>query len=139
MSGLMANRQIVSGRLVIDRSAEVRSAETIASWRSRFGQDSVRVCKCHAKIARIWNDDYHLLLRGSCNLNANPRLENLDLTEDGEDFRLVERVENELPILRPGCSNAEAESASKLSLAFELSELQLFAGVKPWSNSTRPK
>lgn len=139
MASLMANASIASARLVIDRSAEQRSAETIASWRQRFGGESVRTCKCHAKVVRIWNESYHLLLRGSCNLNANPRFENVDLTEGGEDFTLVERIENELPVLRPMCSNAEAESASKLSLAFEASELLMFSGVKPWSIGTRAK
>ena len=139
MSALMANQSIIGGTLVIDRSAEVRSAQTIQDWRDRFGPGSVKTCKCHAKVARIWNDSYHLLLRGSCNLNSNPRFENLDLTEGGEDFNLVQRIEDELPVLRPGCSNAEAESASKLSLAFEASELAMFSGVKPWSIGPRTK
>ena len=139
MAALMANQSIAGGTLVIDRSAEVRAAQTIQDWRDRFGPASVKTCKCHAKIGRIWNEDYHLLLRGSCNLNWNPRFENLDLTEGGPDFDLVERVEAELPVLRPLCSNAEAESASKLSLAFEASELAMFSGVREWSIGPRTK
>ena len=139
MAALMANTQIVGATLVIDRSAEVRAAETIQGWRDRFGSTSVKTVKNHSKVARIWTDDYHLLLRGSCNLNWNPRFENVDLTEGGEDFNLVQRIEDELPVLRPMCSNAEAEAASKLSLAFEASELAMFSGVKPWSIGTRAK
>jgi hypothetical protein len=72
-------------------------------------------------------------------LNYNPRFEQADVTEGGEEFSLVERIENELPVLRPGCSNAEAESGTKLSLAFEASELAMFSGVKPWSIGPRMK
>ncbi len=139
MSGLMMNRAIVGARLVVDRSAEQRSAKTIQDWRQRFGIDQVRVCKNHAKLARVWAADRRVLIRGSMNLNFNPRFEQADITEGGEDFALVQRIEDELPVLRPLCSNAEAESASKLSLAFEASELAMFSGVKPWSIGTRTR
>jgi hypothetical protein len=139
MAGLMANAAIVGARLIVDRSAEQRSAPTIDAWRQRFGLEAVRVCKNHAKMARVWTSERRVLIRGSCNLNWNPRYENVDVTEGGEDFDLVARLEDELPVLRPMCSNAEAESASKLSLAFEASELAMFSGVKPWSIGTRAK
>ncbi len=133
MAGLMARREITDGTLVIDMSAERRNGSIIEQWRKRFGEDNVRICKNHAKIARIWNERYRLLLRGSMNLNFNPRFEQLDVTEGGEDFDLVERIENELPVLARKYSNAEAEAASKLSKAFETSELEMFRGIKPWA------
>jgi len=132
MAGLMANASIIGARLIVDRSAEQRSAKTIADWRQRFGVEAVRVCKNHCKIARVWTPERRVLIRGSMNLNYNPRFEQADVTEGGEDFDLVARIEDELPVLRPMCSNAEAESASKLSLAFEASELAMFQGVRPW-------
>lgn len=139
MTALMMNTAIVGARLIVDRSAEQRSAQTIQDWRDRFGIEAVRVVKNHSKVCRVWNDDYRVLIRGSMNLNYNPRFEQADLTEGGPDFDLVQRIEDELPVLRPLCSNAEAESASKLSLAFEASELAMFTGVKPWSIGTRTK
>ncbi len=33
------------------------------------------------------------------NLNWNPRFEQLDITEGGGDFDLVERIRSELPVL----------------------------------------
>lgn len=66
------------------------------------------------------------------NLNANPRFENFDLTEGGEDFDLVERLEDELPVLPRRCSNAEANAASSLGRAWETSQLEMFAGIRPW-------
>ena len=77
MAGLMARQEITSGRLVIDASADRRNASIIEQWRQRFGDEAVRICKNHAKIARLWNDRFRLLLRGSMNLNFNPRFEQI--------------------------------------------------------------
>ncbi len=101
--------------------------------RQRFGDQAVRICKNHAKIARVWNDRFRVLLRGSMNLNFNPRFEQLDITEGGEDFDLVERVEGESPVLPRQYSNAETEAATGVSRAFEMSQLQMFRGIKPWA------
>jgi len=68
-------------RLVFDLSAERRKCSTIDLWRSTFGPDAVRTVKNHAKIARVWNDGWLLLIRGSMNLNFNPRFEQLDISE----------------------------------------------------------
>ncbi len=133
MAGLMARQEITAGRLVIDQSADRRNATIIEQWRQRFGDQQVRICKNHAKIARVWNHDFRLLLRGSMNLNFNPRFEQLDITEGGEDFDLVERIENELPVLPRKYSNADTESATGVSRAFELSQLKMFSGVKTWA------
>ena len=107
MAGLMARQEIISARLVIDQSADRRNATIIEQWRQRFGDEQVRICKNHAKIARVWNADFRLLLRGSMNLNFNPRFEQADITEGGADFDLVERIESELPVLPRKYSNAD--------------------------------
>ena len=133
MAALMGHAAITGARLVVDRSAEQRSAATIQAWRDRFGVEAVRVCKNHAKIARVWNADFRVLLRGSMNLNFNPRFEQADITEGGEDFTLVELIEAELPVLPPLCSNAAADTASGLSLGFERSTLPMFQGLKAWT------
>jgi hypothetical protein len=133
MAALMARESIRSARLVVDRSAEQRSRPTIDAWRRRFGLEAVRVCKNHAKIARVWTADRRVVLRGSMNLNFNPRFEQADVTEGGPEFDLVGGVEDELPILPAGCTNAEAETASGLSLAFERSQLAMFDGLKVWA------
>lgn len=133
MAALMARQDIVSARLVVDRSAEQRSAATVQAWRDRFGASAVHVCKNHAKLCRVWNADRRVLLRGSMNLNFNPRFEQADITEGGPEFDLVAKLEDELPVLQPLCSNAEAETASGLSKAFELSQLAMFHGLKVWA------
>jgi hypothetical protein len=133
MAGLMARQEITAGRLVIDASADRRNGVIIEQWRQRFGDEAVRICKNHAKIARVWNDKFRLLLRGSMNLNFNPRFEQLDITEGGDDFDLVERVESELPVLGRKWSNAQAEAATGVSKAFETSQLEMFRGLKTWA------
>ena len=133
MESFMQNKTIKAGRLVIDRAAEVKNDAIISKWRSVFGKDTVRVCKNHAKIATVQNDDYRILIRGSMNLNFNPRFEQFDITEGGPDFDLIEKIENELPVLRPKCSDIEAMNASQLGFAFESSTLKPFMGIKPWA------
>lgn len=133
MAGLIASDAITSARLIVDRSAEQRSTATIAAWRDRFGVEAVRVCKNHAKIARVWTADRRVLLRGSMNLNFNPRFEQADITEGGADFDLVEALEAELPVLPAMCANLEADAASGLGRAFESAQLRMFDGVRPWA------
>jgi hypothetical protein len=123
---------ITGGNLIIDRSAVQRNASLIERWRSIFGINSVRICKNHAKIATVENEKYKILLRGSMNLNFNPRFEQLDITEGGADFALVREIENELPILKSNASNLEAMNATKLGLAYEAGTLNLFGGIKVW-------
>lgn len=132
-TAFLQDRRITGGTLVIDRSAEVRNAALIEEWRSRFGAERVRVCNTHAKIATVRTDARRVLLRGSMNLNFNPRFEQLDITEGGPDFDLVAEIEADLPVLRPRCSFDEADRASKTSRAFEASTLALFGGTKVWA------
>lgn len=135
LHSLMVRNKVIDARLVIDITAcraNMKRQPIVESWRQKFGERSVLTCKNHAKIARVWNDRFHVLLRGSLNLNFNPRFENLDVTEGGEDFKLVERIESELPCLPRRCSNAEADAASSLGRAFETSQLQMFSGLKTW-------
>jgi hypothetical protein len=132
MTALIDNGQLTEGNLIVDYSAGKRNPEIIESWRAKFGEASVKVCKNHAKIARIWNGQYRFLARGSMNLNYNPRFEQLDLTEGGLDYNLVERIELELPVLPRLHSSEEASAASKVNLAFEQKTLEIFDAVKTW-------
>ena len=133
MAGLMGRGEITGGRLIVDQSADQRNSATIESWRQRFGGQSVRICKNHAKIARISNGSLKVLIRGSCNLNFNPRFENVDISEGGPEYDLVRRIEDEMPILDREYSHAEAQAASGLGRAFESKTLALFGTAKVWA------
>jgi hypothetical protein len=117
---------------VIDYGARYKNSKLIANWKRTFGGESVRYVKNHAKIATIESAKFKLLLRGSMNLNFNPRFEQFDLSEGGEPFELVRKIENELPILADNCGGDEVYKASRTSNAFDAETLNLFSGVKTW-------
>lgn len=73
------------------------------------------------------------LLRGSMNLNFNPRFEQFDITEGGADFDLVRGIEESLPVLADSVSAKEVYAASKISGTFDASKLPMFDGMKPWT------
>jgi hypothetical protein len=131
---LRDDKRVTDGRLVIDHGARNKNAAIIADWQLAYGPESVRYVINHAKIARIESKSgLRFLLRGSMNLNFNPRFENFDITEGGPDYDLVEEIEDELPILKPECSGAEVYACSKLDKAFAPETLALFGGIKVWA------
>jgi hypothetical protein len=130
--GLMNDDRISGGLLVIDRSAEQRNAVLIDRWRGIFGRESVRVCKNHAKVATVAGGGFHLLARGSMNLNFNPRFEQLDVSEGGPEFAMIRKIESELPVLPPKCSNRDAEQASGVLNLWPEDQLQKFRDGKVW-------
>ena len=124
--------RLTGGRLIIDHGARNKNADLIASWKAGFGGASVRYVLNHAKIATVEGGGFRCLLRGSMNLNFNPRFEQFDLTEGGPDFDLVREVEDDLPILPDDASGRVVYAASKVAAAFAPEALALFSGVKTW-------
>lgn len=134
LSRLRRDERLTSGRLVIDYGARNKNAAIIAEWQSSFGPDSVRYVVNHAKIALVESaSGFRCLLRGSMNLNFNPRFEQFDLTEGGPDFDLVRSIEDELPILPDAVTGEQAYRASKVHSAFSQETLNLFGKVKTWA------
>ena len=125
--------RVRAGLLVIDHGARYKNKDIIAAWRGRFGPESVKYCLNHAKIAAVEGGGLRVLLRGSCNLNKNARFENLDVTEGGEDFALVKRIEAELPVLPDDCSGDEVYRASRVAEAFEPAQLDAFRKLRVWA------
>lgn len=131
---LMMDNRVTAARLVIDGGARNKNAALIAKWKQNFGGDSVRYVLNHSKIATIETQDgIKLLLRGSMNLNFNPRFEQFDLSEGCEGFDLVQEIEDQLPILEDNCKGEEIYKASKVSQAFKQETLGLFSGMKVWA------
>ena len=89
LNRLRSDRSVTAGRLIIDAGARKKNAHVISDWKRSFGRDSVRYVKNHAKIATVTSDDgrFKLLLRGSMNLNFNPRFEQFDLSCGGGGIR----------------------------------------------------
>lgn len=68
-------------RWVVDRSFESRQPAFLARMRTLFGDDSIRVTASHCKFLAIRNERWNLAVRTSMNLNENPRLENLEVSD----------------------------------------------------------
>jgi len=130
---LRIDKRLTGGTLIIDGGARNKNAGLIRQWKSTFGPESVRYVINHSKMATILSKDFKLLLRGSMNLNFNPRFEQFDLTEGGADFDLVKRLESELPVLEDNAPGKEVYKASNVSAAFSPEQLHLFSGVKVWA------
>lgn len=130
--GLMKDGNVTGGTLIIDYGARNKNAGLIAEWKAAFGRDSVRYVVNHAKIATVEGQGFRVLLRGSMNLNFNPRFEQLDVTEGGLDYDLVREIESELPVLPDNCTGEAAGEASKVNNAFGKEQLSMFRGIKPW-------
>ena len=79
---LLDNKLITSLRFVVDRSFLTRQPEYCARMRELFGDACIRTCRSHAKFMTIRNDKWNLGIRTSMNLNENPRLENLEISDD---------------------------------------------------------
>jgi hypothetical protein len=113
---LMNDERITGATLVIDHGARYKNSEIIDQWVARFGDGSIRYCLNHAKIATVESESgLRLLLRGSMNLNANPRFEQFDLTEGGRDFGVVRKVEESLPVLPRNFTGADAYAATGIT------------------------
>jgi hypothetical protein len=123
-----------NARLIFDRSSEQRAPALADQWRAVFGPDSVRVVFNHSKMVAISGGGLRLLLRGSMNLNENPRFEQFEVSEGGPEFDVVQRIESGLPILPALSSNSQATRATGASV--RLSDFPFGDGIKTWT--TKP-
>ncbi len=144
---------ITEALLVIDRAGEQQVSKTrsfrdgsidktekqgalMGRWKAKFGPESIRVCLNHAKIATLDNGTLNLLIRGSMNLNHNPRFEQLDITEGAGPFGLVHEIEESLPVLGEKYSRKDIEDATgahRLFTADQLKPFEAAGGLKVWA------
>ena len=69
-------------RMIVDRSFRARQPFFHRKMRELFGQDCIRELRSHAKFMLITNDVWKIVIRTSMNLNENPRLENIEISDD---------------------------------------------------------
>ncbi len=74
--------RITDLRLIIDRSFVSRQPRFVGLIHDRFGADSVRSTRTHAKFVVIHNVEWSVVIRTSMNLNHNPRLEYMQVVDD---------------------------------------------------------
>ena len=77
-----SDNRILSCRWLVDRSFMSRKPELCKHLVDVFGKDCIRTASSHAKFLLLWNDDWHLVIRTSMNLNQNPRVEDFEISDD---------------------------------------------------------
>lgn len=93
---LMEHGAIRSLRFVVDRSFLTRQPDYCAQMRRLFGDNCIRTTRSHCKFITVRNDEWALAVRTSMNLNENPRLENLEVSDDPALCAFLEAVADEL-------------------------------------------
>jgi len=89
---LVESASIRNFRMIVDRSFETRQPGYCHHMRKLFGPDCLRAFRTHAKFLLIRSDTHNIVVRTSMNLNENPRLENLEISESlefAEYFQLL--------------------------------------------------
>lgn len=75
--------RLSSCRWIVDRSFPNRQPAICDAFRRRFGDDSIRVFRSHAKFVMLSNSaGWKIVALTSANLNHNPRIENFHAADD---------------------------------------------------------
>ena len=130
---LMIDKRITSALLVIDSQARQKNADILHDWQNQHGAGSIKWVVNHAKLATVETPDFRLLLRGSMNLNYNPRFEQFDLDEGHPGFDVVQGIEAELPTLEFNHHNGDARRATQIEAAHSSEMLLPFTVRKTWA------
>lgn len=96
IGAFLVNGNIRTFRMVMDWAGAQRDMPIVQSLQERYGVDCIRVTKTHAKIIMVSNADWKVCIRGSMNLNANPRFEQFDASEGGPAYEVMDGVMAEL-------------------------------------------
>lgn len=83
-------------RWIVDRSFATRQPAYCAKMRELFGDQCIRTTRTHAKFVTIRNDHWSLAIRTSANLNENPRMESLEISDDDALCSFLENVADDL-------------------------------------------
>ena len=88
--------RIRSLRFVADCSFGQRQPGYLAELVRLFGAGAIRTTRTHAKFAVITNDEWKVAIRTSMNLNENPRLESIEVSDDPSLAAFLVSVVDEL-------------------------------------------
>ena len=78
---MLDDKNILKMRWLVDRSFPARQGKYYTSLLEKFGRDSVRLARFHAKFILLENENYSIAVRTSMNLNENKRIEFYELSE----------------------------------------------------------
>ncbi|QQK75143.1 hypothetical protein HUG15_05675 [Salicibibacter cibarius] len=80
----------------MDRSFPTRQPAYCQQLIDTFGADSLRLTRTHAKFILLDNDDWHLVIRTSMNLNENARVENFEISDDPDMHAFMMQLVDEV-------------------------------------------
>lgn len=103
--------KLTGARFLVDFSFQRRSPAILNQLRQRFGADSLRVTRTHAKFVLLENENWKLTIKTSMNLNNNPRLEHLEITDDPGLFQFLNDFVGDIFRRRPS-TDSQQESAA---------------------------
>ena len=89
-------------RWLVDLTFVRRDPEAAHAIRQAFGVEAIRVANVHSKFCLFKNDAWRLVLRGSFNLNMNPRTEDFTIAHDPELFAFIETMLAKVWAHQPG-------------------------------------
>jgi len=93
---LLETAEILSFKMIVDRSFQSRQPEYYQHMLRLFSPKSVRAVRTHAKFLTVRNDKWNIVVRTSMNLNSNPRLENLEVSENKEFADFFEQIADDI-------------------------------------------
>lgn len=93
---LLESAAIRSLRWIVDRSFESRQPEYCYHMRALFGGDCIRAIRTHAKYMLVRNEEWNIVVRTSMNMNENPRLEDLEITDNREFAEFLQRISDDI-------------------------------------------
>jgi len=93
---LLETAEILSFRMIVDGSFHSRQPEYYNHMIKLFGDDSIRTIGTHAKFLIIKNDRWDIVVRTSMNLNNNPRLEDLEISDNAEFAKFFYQIADDI-------------------------------------------
>ena len=89
-------KKISSLKFIVDYSFKSRKPHFCDELVKTFGGDSIRVTSIHAKFITVKNNDYHIVIRTSMNLNYNPRFENFEISDHIGLYNFMTKIVDEI-------------------------------------------
>jgi hypothetical protein len=93
---LLETAEVLSFRMIVDRSFHTRQPDYYQHMLRLFGAESIRAINTHAKFLTIRNDKFFIVVRTSMNLNGNPRLENIEVSDNKEFADFFEQIADDI-------------------------------------------
>ena len=109
----LKNGKIKSIRWVVDRSFMARQPSYCQILLDEFG-DCIRTTRAHAKFITVINDDWAFAVRTSMNLNSNPRIEDVEISEDRDLANYLVKFVDECFEKLPPADNFKSDGVTKL-------------------------